>query len=179
MWYTLWVLLTLDWLILLNRLCPLMETSHLIPASRICKPGWYYKFREQSNLLNQSTWKILLIGDSVISNLGRYHEIWKKCFSSNNALNFGIPEDKIQHVLCRIQNLSFSNNNSIQYIFILCGANNLDHNPPGEFPNGIILSGISAKKNNDILLLSYLFHYSLAVKKTRLEEERLISLTSF
>ena len=70
----------------------------------------------------------------------------KKNFSSNNTLNFGIPGDKIQHVLRRIQNLNFSNNFSIQYIFVLCGTNNLDHNTPDELANGIILSGISAKK---------------------------------
>ena len=44
----------------------------------IGKPGWYNKFRDQNSLLNQSSAKILLIGDSIISNLGRYPEIWKK-----------------------------------------------------------------------------------------------------
>ena len=107
-----------------------MKTSLFIPTSRIGKPDWYNKFRQQNYLLNQSLSKILLIGDSIISNLGRYHEIWKKYFSSNNTLNFGIPGDKIQHVLWRIQNLNFSNNFSIKYIFILRGTINLDHNPP-------------------------------------------------
>ena len=123
-----------------------METSLFIPTSRIGKPGWYNKFREQNCLLNQSSSKILLNGDSVISNLGRYPEIWKKYFSSRNTLNFGITGDKIQHVLWRIQNLNLSNNFSIKYIFILCGTNNLDHNLSEELVNGIILSGISAKK---------------------------------
>ena len=80
-----------------------METSHFIPTSRIGKPGWCNKFREQSCILNQSPSKILLIGDSVISNLGRYPVNWKKYFFRNNTLNFGIPGDKIQHVLRRIQ----------------------------------------------------------------------------
>ena len=123
-----------------------METSHFIPTSRTGKPGWYNKFREQNCLLNQSSSNILLIGDSIISTLGRYLEIWKKNFSSQNTLNFGIPGDKIQHVLWRIQNLNFPNSFSIQYIFILCGTNNLDHNTPEELAEGIILSGISAKK---------------------------------
>ena len=35
--------------------------------------------------------------------------------------------NKIQHVLWRIQNLNFSINFSIKYIFILCETNNLDH----------------------------------------------------
>ena len=136
-----------------------METSHFIPTLRIGN-----KFREQSYLLNQSSSKILLIGDSIISNLGRYPKIWKKYFSSNNTLNFGISGDKNQHVLWRIQHLNFSNNFSIRYICILCGTNNLDHNPPEELV---------------IMPPSYLFHYSLAVRMTQLEEETLISLTGF
>ena len=131
-----------------------METSHFIPTSRIGKPGWYNKFREQSYLLNQSSSKILLIGDSLISNLRRYPEIWKKYFSSNNTLNFGIPGDKIQHVLWRIQNLNFSNNFSIQYIFILCGTNSLDHNPPEELDNGkatVILIPLLPRNKKDLI----------------------------
>ena len=57
-----------------------MEASHFIPASRIGKPGRHNKFRDQNSLLNQSSAKILLIVDSIISNLGRYTEIWKKIF---------------------------------------------------------------------------------------------------
>ena len=86
-----------------------METSHFILPSRIGKPGWYNNFRDQNSLLNQSSAKMLLIGDSIISNLGRYPKIWKKCFSSHNPLN-----------------------SSIKHIFILSGTNSLDHNSPEE-----------------------------------------------
>ena len=121
-----------------------MKTSHSIPASRISKPSWYNKFREQNSLLNQSSSKILLTGGSIISSLRRYLVIWKKYSSSFNSLNFGIPGDKIRYVLWKIQN--FSNNSSIKYIFILCRTSNIDYNPPEEPVNGITLSGISAKK---------------------------------
>ena len=136
-----------------------METSHFIPTSRIGKPGWYNKFREQNCLLNQLSSTTLLFGNSIISNLGKYPEIWKKYFSSHNTLNFGIPGDKIQHVSWRTQNLNFSNNFSIQYIFIFCWTNDLDHNPPEELLNGIILSGNSAKKqcHNATIILNPLF----------------------
>ena len=133
-------------LLLLNRLYPLMETSHFIPTSRISKPGWYNNFRNQYCLLNQSSSKMLLICDSIIANLGRYSEIRKNYFFSSNTLNFGIIGDKIQHLLWRIQHLNFSNNFGIHYIFILRGTNNLDHNFTEEFVNGITLSGIPAKK---------------------------------
>ena len=96
---------------------------------------------------------------AVISNLGRYPEIWKKVFSRHNTLNFGLPGDKISHVLWRIQNLIFSNNSGIKYIFILSGTNNFDHNTPEELVNGIELPGISAKKqcpNATVALISLL-----------------------
>ena len=86
-----------------------METFHFIPTSRIGKPRWY-KFRDQNNLLNQSSAKILLIGDSIISSLDRYPQIYDKYFSTHSTLNFCIPGDKIEHVLWRIQNLNVSNN---------------------------------------------------------------------
>ena len=105
-----------------------METSHFIPTSRIGKPGCNNNFRDQNSLLNQSSAKILLIGGSVISNLGRYPEIWKNVSSRHNTLNFGLPGNKMSHVLWRIQNLIFPNNSGIKYIFILSGTNNLDHN---------------------------------------------------
>ena len=87
-----------------------METFHFIPTSRIGKPRCYNKFRDQNSLLNQSSAKILLIGNSIISNLGRYPQICDKYFSTHSTLNFGIPGDKIQHVWWRIQNLNVSNN---------------------------------------------------------------------
>ena len=71
-----------------------METSHFTPTSRTDKPRWYDKLREQNCLLNQSSSKILLTGDSIMSNLGRYPEIWKTYISSHNTLNFDMPGDK-------------------------------------------------------------------------------------
>ena len=64
-----------------------METSHFIRTSGIGKP-------DKNSLLNKSSAKILLIGDSIISNLGRCSEIWKNRFSHHNTFNFGIPGDK-------------------------------------------------------------------------------------
>ena len=83
----------------------------------------------------------------------------EKILFSHNNLNFGISRDKIQQVLWRIQNLNFSNNSSVKYIFILWRTNSLDHNPPEELVNGMILSGISAKKqyhNASVVLIPLL-----------------------
>ena len=78
---------------------------------------------------------------------------------SYSTLNFGITGDKIEHVLWRLQKLNSFNNSSIEYIFILSGTNNLDYNPLEELPNGVILSGISVKKqcpNATVVLISLL-----------------------
>ena len=135
-----------------------METYDIIPSPRNGKPGWYEKFREHNFLLNQSPSKIMLIGDSLISNLSRYSVIWRKYFSSHNTLNFGIPRDKIQNVLWRIQNLKCITH-KIKHTFILCGTNNLVHNNPEDIANGIMSVGISAKKrfdNSNVVIISLL-----------------------
>ena len=102
-------------------------------------------FQEHNFLLQQSSPKILLIGDSLISNLSRYPDIWKSHFSKHNTLNFGIPGDKVQNILWRINNLNFSKINSIKYVFILGGTNNIDHNSPEEIVNSLISSGFLFK----------------------------------
>ena len=81
-----------------------MEISkHFIPAPRSSKLGWHEKFREQNFLLNDSPSNILLIGDSLISNISRYQDVWSQYFSKHNTLNFGIPENKIQNLSWRIK----------------------------------------------------------------------------
>ena len=37
-----------------------METFHFIPTSRIGKPRWYNKFRDQNSLLNQQKYYLLV-----------------------------------------------------------------------------------------------------------------------
>ena len=84
-----------------------------------------------------------MIGDSLISNLSRYPDVWKNSFSMHDKLNSGIQDDKNQNILRRLNNLNFSKNRSIKYVFILGGANNVDHDSPEEIANGLITSGLS------------------------------------
>ena len=56
-----------------------MESSRfncIILTPRNGKPGWYEKFKEHKYLLNHTSPKIILIGDSIIPNVGRYPDIW-------------------------------------------------------------------------------------------------------
>ena len=50
-------------------------------------------------LLQESPAKVILIGNSLIPNLGKYPDNWKNYFSIHNTLNFRIQGDKIQNVL--------------------------------------------------------------------------------
>ena len=71
---------------------------------------------------------MLIVVDSLVSNLSRYPEIWRKYFINHGALNFGIARDMTQKVLWRVNNLHFSSNLHLKYVFILCGTNNIDPN---------------------------------------------------
>ena len=110
-----------------------MEISkQFTSALRSSKLGWYENFREQNLLLNNSSSNILLIEDSLISNISRYQDVWSQYFSKRNTLKFSIPGDEVQCLLWRITNLKFSSNLISSCIFIPCGIYNVDHNSPEE-----------------------------------------------
>ena len=101
---------------------------------------------EIQNFFHDSLSNILLIGDSLISNITRYEDVWSEYFSKYNALNFGIPGDAIQNLLWRIKNLKFPSNSTLSCIFILCGTDNMDHNSAEDVIRGFISSGISVQR---------------------------------
>ena len=113
-------------------------SKHCIPAPRSSKLRWYKKFWEQKFLLNDSAANILLTRDSLISNISRYQDVWSEYFSKHSTLNVGIPGEKIQNLLWKIENLEFTSNLTWSCIFILCGTNNVDHNSAGEIVRGLI-----------------------------------------
>ena len=43
---------------------------------------------------------MLIIGDSLVSNLSHYLEIWQKCFINHGTLNFGIAGDNVKKTSC-------------------------------------------------------------------------------
>ena len=55
---------------------PSMEiSSPVITVPRNGKLGWYEKFKHHIFLLEESAAKVILIGDSLISNLSRYPDV--------------------------------------------------------------------------------------------------------
>ena len=60
--------------------------TSLSPTPRNGKHGWYDQFQKHNFLLNTSKAKILILGDSSVSNLLRYPEIWRKYFINPGAI---------------------------------------------------------------------------------------------
>ena len=122
--------------------------TSLLPTPRNGKHGWYDQFQKHNFLLNNSKAKMLIVGDSLVSNLSRYPEIWRKYFINHGALNFGIAGDKAQNVLWRVNNLYFSSDLNLKYVFILCGTNNIDHNSPQSIASTIVSTGLAFQKKS-------------------------------
>ena len=123
--------------------------TSLSPTSRNDKYEWYYQFQKHNLLLNKSKAKLLIIGNLLVSNLSRYPEIWRNYLSNHGTLNFGIAGDKAQNILWRVNNLHFSSNLHLKYIFILCGTINIDHNSPHSIASTIISTGLEFQKKSD------------------------------
>ena len=102
--------------------------TSLSPTPRNGKHGCYDQFQKHNLLINNSKAKMWIVGDSLVSNLLRYPEIWRKYFINHRALNVGIAGDGTQNVLWRVNNLHFCSNIHSKCVFILWGINNIDHN---------------------------------------------------
>ena len=89
-----------------------------------------------------------MAGDSLVSNLSYYPEIWRKYFIHQEVLHFGIAGDKAQNFLWRVNNLQFSFNLHLKYVFILCVTNNIDHNSPQSVTSNIIATGLTFQKKS-------------------------------
>ena len=97
---------------------------------------------------------VLLVGDSLVNGLTRYHRVWSKYFEPLRALNFGVGGDRTQHVLWRIEKGEIPLN--VQVAFVHCVTNNLDRDNPAEIRDGTasIVYTIQEKKPNANFIMS-------------------------
>ena len=116
------------------------------PSSRDNKAGWFEIHQKHAALAISSKSEIILMGDSIIAGLSRYHNVWRKHFNPIRALNFGIGGDRTQHVLWRAENLILSD--AIKYIVIHCGTNNIDRDRPQDIAEGIVSIGLVFQEIN-------------------------------
>ena len=117
-----------------------------IPLARPLKTKWLQMHCKHCFLLNSSSFKSILTGDSLMAGLYCYCKIWNNFFKPIDALNCGIGGDKVQNVLWRVQNLPISS--SLKNAFILCGTNNLQQDSPEHIVDGIIEIGHCFKKRH-------------------------------
>ena len=124
------------------------------PIGRDNKHGWYEEHEKFMAIAARSLSSVLLIGDSLVNGLARYHRVWSKYFEPLRALNFGVGGDRTQHVLWRIENGEIPLN--LQVAFVHCGTNNLDRDNPIEVRDGIasIVYTIHEKKPNANFIVS-------------------------
>ena len=94
---------------------------------------------------SSSNAKLVLIEDSIIANFDICSDIFDKFFLSFRTLNFGISGDKIQNVLWGVYNLTLPA--SVEGVIINCDTNNLGHNSPLKFAEGLINIACILKKN--------------------------------
>ena len=122
----------------------------------------------------RSLLSVLLIGDSLVNGLARYHRVWSKYFEPLRALNFGVGGDRTQHVLWRIENGEIPLN--LQVAFVHCGTNNLDRDNPAEIRDGIasIVYTIQEKKPNANFIVSGLLARDQETSSRR-EEIKLVN----
>ena len=124
------------------------------PMGRDNKHGWYEKHEKLVAIAAGSLSSVLLIGDSLVKGLARYHRVWSKYFKPLRALNFGVGGDRTQNVLWRIENGEIPLN--LQVAFVHCGTNNLDRDNPDEIRDGIasIVYTIQERKPNANFIVS-------------------------
>ena len=131
--------------------CTLPASS---PMGHDNKHGWYEEHEKFVAIAARSLSSALLVGDSLVNGLARYHRVWSEYFEPLRALNFGVGGDRTQHVLWRIENGEIPLN--LQVAFVHCGTNNLDRDNPAEIRDGIasIVYTIQEKKPNVNFIVS-------------------------
>ena len=124
------------------------------PAGRNSKAGWYAEHDKFVHISQTGGAGILLIGDSIINGLSRYHNVWSKYFGPLRALNFGIGGDRTQHVLWRVENGEIPMN--LHICVIHCGTNNIDRDTPSDIADGItsIVSVFQTAKPNAKIIIT-------------------------
>ena len=121
------------------------------PTGRFYKNGWLNKHNRHVAFLkakrNTST---VVIGDSIAAGLIRYRNVWDENFY-RDTINYGIGGNKTQNVWWRSNNIPLPQ--SLKYVVINCGTNNLDTDNPDEISDGLICIALLFQKRMKQLLI--------------------------
>ena len=103
-------------------------------VKRLFKKNWSDLFMNHQIELSCSTPSTSVIVDSIAAGLARFTDVFHNFF--HNALNLGIGGHRTEHVIWRVDKLSFQA--SIQCVIIHCGINNIKFNNAADIANGIL-----------------------------------------
>ena len=107
------------------------------------KPGWYGQHIRTLHQVIQQQAEVILLGDSIVANLGRYPDVWTKSLTQYITVNCGIGGDSTRNVLWRVEQLYLPATVSVGIIH--CGINDISEYPsaygPTQIANNIILFG--------------------------------------
>ena len=96
---------------------------------------WIRQHKENVKIVARSSARTLILGDSIISGLTRYKNVWEKYLAPQGALNLGVPGDKTQNVLWRMQQIELPE--KLRVLVILVGTNNVAADTPRTITDGI------------------------------------------
>ena len=128
----------------LNKKMYSSYSSTTTPIGHDNKADWYKLHNKHMKIACNSEPNIILCGDSIVSGLSRYPDIWNKYIRPCNAMNMGIGGDKTQHALWRAENFMIPK--TVSCVVIHCGTNNIDYNVPHDIANGVISIGLAFQK---------------------------------
>ena len=101
------------------------------------------------SILNNGNFDTILIGDSLISGLVHYSKVWNKFLKPFIAFNFGIGDDRVQHVLWLHYNLRRFP--ALRHVIIWCGTNNVYQDLHEEIANGLTKIETCFKQGNNAI----------------------------
>jgi lysophospholipase L1-like esterase len=136
-----------------------------VPAPRVLangRPDPAFLSRHESfvKIARRNQAQVVFIGDSLTAYWRRNSALFEKEFGRYDAANFGIPGDRTQHVLWRVQNGEFDGFTP-KVAVLLIGTNNapIATNPPHQIASGIrkIIRSIHARSPQTKVLLMGIF----------------------
>ena len=116
----------------------------ITPLSRSYNTNWLNLQNKHCNVISNSNYATLLIGDSLIAGLSRYPNIWRRYFKPLNAINCRIGGDRIQNVLWRNNNLPLSP--SFQNAVILYAINNKQRDSSEDIADVILKIALTLRR---------------------------------
>ena len=122
------------------------------------KPTWYGDHVcTYRNVISKQA-EVVLLGDSLVSNLSRYPQVWNHHLAPLNAVNCGIRGDNTQNVMWRIDHMYLSATVSVGVIH--CGINDINAasshaNVPHRIAENVILCSTKLKSRHPCPLLSW------------------------